>query len=252
MHEASNPTEAAPPRVAVVSGGSKGLGLDICRLLLAEGYHVATFSRRCTPELETLIGESQGRLYWQAVDISNEAQLGDFMRRVKDRLGRVGYLVNSAAAVHDGLLSLMKSADVAQMLQVNVGGSIALAQACVKQMMVGGFGVIINVSSVVGVRGFKGVSAYSATKAALDGFTRSLAKEVGSVGIRVNAIAPGFMETDLTATLTGGQKTRIARQTPLGRLGTVADVAAVVRFLLSDDAAFITGQTLVVDGGLTI
>lgn len=248
----SETSTAAAPRVAVVSGGSKGLGLGICRMLLAEGYRVATFSRKCTPELEALIGDSAGRLYWQAVDIADEAQLADFLRRVKDRHGRVGYLVNSAGLAHEGLLSMMKAGDVAAMLQVNVGGAIALAQACVKQMMVGGFGVIVNVSSVVGVRGFKGVAAYSATKAALDGFTRSLAKEVGSAGIRVNAIAPGFMETDMTAQLTEAQKARIVRQTPLGRLGGVADVAAVVKFLLSEDSGFLTGQTLVVDGGLTV
>jgi len=119
-------------------------------------------------------------------------------------------------------------------------------------MMVGGFGVIVNVSSVVGVRGFKGVAAYSATKAALDGFTRSLAKEAGSVGIRVNAVAPGFMETEMTSDLTDRQKARIVRQTPAGRLGTVADVSAAVKFLLSEQSSFITGQTIVVDGGLTV
>lgn len=239
-------------KVAVVSGGSKGLGFSICKSLLADGYHVATFSRKSAPELDQLIIRSEGRLYWEALDICDDGQLGGYLRRVKDKLGRVGYLVNSAGMAHEGLLTMMKSKDVSRMIQVNLEGAINLAQACVKQMMVGQFGVILNVSSVVGVRGFKGVAAYSATKAALDGLTRSMAKELGPVGIRVNSIAPGFMETEMTSDLTDAQKARLVRQTPLARLGRVEDVASVVKFLLSDASGFITGQTLVVDGGLTV
>ena len=239
-------------KVAVVSGGSKGLGLCLCKTLLACGYSVATFSRNSTPELEVLIKRSEGRLYWEPLDIGDGAQLSAWLRRVKETLGRVGYLVNCAGMANEGLLTMMRSQDIARMLQVNLEGAINLTQACVKQMMVGGFGVILNVSSVVGVRGFKGVAAYSATKAALDGFSRSLAKELGPAGIRVNAIAPGFMETDMTAQLTDQQKTRLVRQTPLARLGTVGDVSSVVKFLLSDESSFITGQTIVVDGGLTV
>jgi len=239
-------------KVVVVSGGSKGLGFSICQALLAEGYHVATFSRKNTAELEELIARSEGRLYWESVDISDDANLAAFLRRVREILGRVGYLVNSAGMANEGLLTLMKSRDIARMIQVNLGGTISLSQACVKQMMVGGFGVIVNVSSVVGVRGFKGVGPYSATKAALDGLTRSLAKELGSVGIRVNSVAPGFMETEMTSELTDQQKARIVRQTPLSRLGRVDDVSSAVKFLLSDESSFITGQTIVVDGGLTV
>lgn len=239
-------------KVAVVSGGSKGLGLSICATLLAQGYRVATFSRKSTPELEAVLAGSAGRLHWEPVDIADDAQVSGFLRRTKEKFGRVGYLVNSAGMAHEGLLTLMKAKDVSRMIQVNLEGAIALSQACVKQMMVGGFGAIVNVSSVVGVRGFKGVGAYSATKAALDGFTRSLSKELGSAGIRVNSVAPGFMETEMTAELTEQQKARIVRQTPVGRLGTVADVSAAVAFLLSEQSSFITGQTIVVDGGLTV
>jgi 3-oxoacyl-[acyl-carrier protein] reductase len=243
---------APKEKVAVVSGGSKGLGLAICKALLEEGYFVATFSRKSTVELETLMGRSEGRLYWESIDISDEAQLARFLNHVKQRFGRVGYLVNSAGMANEGLLTMMKREDISRMVEVNLGGAISLAQACAKQMMVGGFGVIVNVSSVVGVRGFKGVAAYSATKAALDGLTRSLSKELGSAGIRVNSVAPGFMETDMTSELTDQQKARIIRQTPLNRLGTVGDVAGAVKFLLSEVSSFITGQTIVVDGGLTV
>lgn len=238
-------------KVAVVSGGSKGLGLNICRALLAEGYCVATFSRKSTPELEELIDAHQGQLYWESVDLADDASLTGFLQRVKENFGRIGYLVNSAGMAVEGLLTMMRTADISKMLRVNLEGAINLSQACIKQMMVGRFGVIVNVSSIVGVRGYKGVGAYSATKAALDGFTRSLSKEVGSIGIRVNSIAPGFMETEMTSELTDQQKGRIIRQTPLGRLGTVEDVSSVVRFLLSEQSKFITGQTFVVDGGLT-
>jgi 3-oxoacyl-[acyl-carrier protein] reductase len=239
-------------KVVIVSGGSKGLGFGICKTLLDEGYCVATFSRKSTPELEALIEKSEGRQYWQSVDIADESQLSDFLRRVKERFGRIGYLVNSAGMANEGVLATMKGHDVSRMIQVNLQGAIALAQACVKQMMVGGFGVIVNVSSIVGVRGFKGLTAYSATKAALDGFTRSLAKEVGPAGIRVNSLAPGFMDTEMTSELTGRQRAWIVRQTPAGRLGTVADAASAIKFLLSDESSFITGQTIVVDGGLTV
>lgn len=239
-------------KVAIVSGGSKGLGLYLCKALLEDGHAVATFSRSRTPELESLLAAAPAHTWWQPVDITHPAQLSDFVTQVKNRLGRVSCLVNSAGMGNEGLLTLMKADDISRMIQVNLDGAIRLAQACVKQMLVGGGGTIVNVSSVVGVRGFKGVAAYSATKAALDGFTRSLATEVGPSGIRVNAVAPGFMETEMTSGLTEVQKARIVRQTPLSRLGTVEDVADVVRFLLSPQSRFITGQTIVVDGGLTV
>ncbi|SAL32914.1 3-ketoacyl-ACP reductase [Caballeronia udeis] len=239
-------------RVAVVSGGSKGLGLALCESLIAAGYRVATFSRNPTSELELAIAQSKGRLYWESVDIADEDMLSGFLQRVREQHGRVGYLVNSAGMAHEGILTTMKSKDISQMISVNLGGAISLSQLCVKQMMVRGAGAIVNVSSVVGVRGFKGVGAYSATKAALDGLTRSLSRELGSMGVRVNSVAPGFMETEMTHGLTEQQKGRIVRQTPLGRLGTVEDVSSVVKFLLSDESKFITGQTFVVDGGLTV
>jgi len=239
-------------KVVVVSGGSKGLGLSICRALLAEGYCVATFSRRSTTELEQLAKEHPDVLYWESVDVSDGSQLFRYLHNVKDRLGRVSYLVNNAGVASEGLLTFMKGKDVSRMLMVNLEGTISLSQMCVKQMMVGGVGGIVNISSIVGIRGYKGVAAYSATKAAMDGFTRSLSRELGTLGIRVNSVAPGFMETEMTTELTEKQKERIKRQTPLGRLGTVDDVASVVKFLLSDESRFITGQTLVVDGGLTV
>ena len=244
-------TEQQEQKVAVVSGGSKGLGLSICKSLLEKGYKVATFSRKSTAELDALMSEYQDSLYYEAVDISDHKLLGEFTKNVKKRFGRIGYLVNSAGMAIEGLTTLMKPAEAAKMLQVNVEGAFVLTQLCTKQMMRANFGSIVNISSIVGHRGYKGVAAYAATKAALDGMTRSLASEFGSMGIRVNSVSPGFMETDMTSQLTDKQKARITRRTPLGRLGTVDDVARVINFLLSEEARFVTGQTIVVDGGFT-
>lgn len=238
--------------VVVVSGGSKGLGFRLCESLLADGYRVATFSRTKTPALEVLMASNPQSLYWEALDIARSDMLPGYTRRVKAALGRIGYLINGAGIANEGLLTTLKENDIDQMLQVNLRGTLHLSQACVKQMMVGGRGAIVNISSIVGVRGFKGVSAYGATKAALDGLTRGLAKELGSTGIRVNSVAPGFMETEMTSALTEQQKARIARQTPLARMGCMDDVVPVIKFLLSDASGFVTGQTLVVDGGLTV
>lgn len=238
-------------KVAVVSGGSKGLGLALCQALLERGYHVATFSRKSTPELEALSAQHDGKLLWQGIDITDSKGLSAFLKDVRKQFGRIGYLVNSAGMATEGLLTTMKPTEISRMVEVNLEGALILSQLCVKQMMVANFGAIVNISSIVGHRGYKGVAAYASTKAALDGMTRGMASELGPMGIRVNSVSPGFMETDMTSALTDKQKARITRRTPLGRLGEVKDVADVVSFLLSEEARFVTGQTITVDGGFT-
>jgi len=167
------------------------------------------------------------------------------------RYGRVDALVNNMATMSDGLLTLMRDADIHAQVAMNLEAAIFLTRACLKGMLPQAAGAIVNIASVNALRGHSGVSVYSATKAALVGLTKSLAVEVGPGGIRVNCVAPGYFQSEMTAGFSEEQRARIARRTPLRRLGTVEDIAAAVRFLLSPQAAFITGQLLAVDGGFT-
>jgi 3-oxoacyl-[acyl-carrier protein] reductase len=237
----------------VVSGGSRGLGQALVADLLAAGHRVATFSRSATPFVEDCRNEDPpGKsFHWEAVDATDFARVRQFVKGVEDRFGGIDVVINNAGVGIDGILSTMSDTDVHRALTLNLEAAIQLTRAGLKSMLRQRAGCVINITSVVGIRGFSGVAVYSATKAGLDGLTRSLAREVGPEGIRVNAIAPGYFESDMTTELTDRQKKWIVRQTALRRLGTVADLAGVVRFLISPAARFITGQTIVVDGGLT-
>ncbi|TWA60615.1 3-oxoacyl-[acyl-carrier protein] reductase [Azospirillum baldaniorum] len=251
------PTGSAPPpspaeRVAVVSGGSRGLGLVLVQRLLEEGWGVATFSRG-TPgaDIEALQARSGSRLFWQQADLRLPESLHSFAKAVVRRFGRIDLLINNAALLTEGLLATTRGTTVADVIAANLVGPIALSQACVKPMMQQRRGTIVNVSSINSVRGHPGVSIYTASKAGLDGFTRSMARELGPLNIRVNSIVPGFFETDLVAALTAERRDRIARRTPLKRVAEIGEIADVAMFLASDRSSFVTGQTIIVDGGYT-
>jgi 3-oxoacyl-[acyl-carrier protein] reductase len=244
-------TVAGPP-VAVVSGGSRGLGLALVTDFLERGYRVATFSRRESAELAALRASSDpDALTWSAVDGTDAAAVEEFVRAAVRRHRRVDVLVNNAAVGLDGLLTLTSPVAIDAALRTNLTLPVLLTRACLKPMLVRGDGVVINLSSINASRGQTGVAVYGAAKAALDGLTRGLAREVGQAGIRVVSVAPGYFESDMTADISPDRLRRIVRRTPLGRLGSVADVLGVVRFLTSPAASFITGQTIVVDGGYT-
>jgi 3-oxoacyl-[acyl-carrier protein] reductase len=185
------------------------------------------------------------------VDGTDFERVRQYISGVEDRFGAVDVLINNAGVGVDGILSTMPDADVHRALTLNLEAAIQLTRACLKSMLRRRSGVVLNITSVNGIRGFSGVSVYSATKAGLDGLTRSLAREVGPEGIRVNSVAAGYFESDMTSELTDRQKAWIVRQTPLRRLGTVDDLVSVIQFLISPAATFIAGQTIVVDGGLT-
>jgi 3-oxoacyl-[acyl-carrier protein] reductase len=237
--------------VAVVSGGTRGLGGSLVTDLLASGYAVATFSRSRGDLVERSMELHGDGFLWLPVDGGEPEGVKRFVAAVEERFGRIDVLVNNAGLGVDGLLTLVPEAEIERGLAVNLGGAIRLTRGCLKSMLRQRSGCVINISSVNGLRGHSGVSVYSATKAALDGFTRSLAREVGAEGIRVNSVAPGYFESDMTSAFNDAQRARIVRRTPLGRLGTVDDLLGVVRFLISPAAAFVTGQVLAVDGGLS-
>ncbi len=235
--------------IVLISGGSRGLGAAMARSLLADGAIVATFSRSETPFVAEMKNNPNFR--WSAVDATDGQALKDMVFALYREFGRIDALVNNAGAALDQLLPVTTDAQISACLALNLESAIRLTRLVVRVMLPKGRGSVINLSSVLGQRGFRGTSVYAATKAGLDGFTRSLARELGGRGIRVNAIAPGFIETDMTAHMPEAQRAMVLRRTPLGRLGQPEDVAALVKFLISDQAAFITGQSLTVDGGLT-
>lgn len=240
-------------RVVVMSGGSRGLGSALAKDFLARGHAVATFSRSSSPFIEACQKEhaADEAFYWQALDASDGKGLRQFVLSVVRRYGRIDALINNAALAVEGPFSLARDQEIENCLTVNLQAVLQLTRACSRAMLQQGSGAIINISSVNAIRGHAGVAIYSATKAALDGLTRSLARELGGRGIRVNSVAPGYFESDMTAELTPEQKNRIERRTPLGRLGTVQDIANAIRFLISPEGSFITGHTLLVDGGIT-
>ena len=244
---------SSPQQTIVISGGSRGLGQGLVTDLLASGHRVATFSRKLSPFIEECQAQDPAgkHFFWQAVDGLDFEQVRHFVRDVDERFAGVDALINNAGIGIDGILTTMQDAEIHQVLSLNLESAIQLSRACLKIMLRQRAGNIVNITSVNGIRGFSGVSVYSATKAGLDGLTRSLAREVGAMGIRVNAIASGYFESEMTSSLNERQRAWIVRQTALRRLGNVDDLVGVVRFLLSPAAQFITGQTLVVDGGLT-
>ena len=239
-------------QIILLSGGSKGLGATLASGLLAQGHVVVTFSRTETGFVrETRARHPESEFVWEAVDALDEKSLGRLVGNALERFGRVDALINNAAVALDGVLALTRGEDARRVIETNLYSPIRLSSLVSRAMLRQGHGKIVNISSIVGVRGYSGLSVYSATKAALDGFTRSLARELGPCGVRVNSIAPGYLETQMSEGLSPEQRSQIVRRTPLGRLGPADDVLGTLLFLLSPGASFVTGQTLAIDGGIT-
>jgi 3-oxoacyl-[acyl-carrier protein] reductase len=238
-------------RHVIVSGGSRGLGLVLVETLLAKGYRVSTFSRKPTPFTESQ--SANANFFFEPADMADKASLSKFVAAAESKFGIATGLVNCAGVAVDGVLAMMPEEQIVSVMEINLIGALMLTRRVVRRMLVQkSGGSIINISSIIGIRGYNGLSAYAATKGGMDAMTRALARELGDRKIRVNSIAPGYLETEMTHGLSERQRSQIVNRTPLGRLGTPADVAGPMLFLLSDQAEFITGQVLVVDGGITV
>jgi 3-oxoacyl-[acyl-carrier protein] reductase len=235
----------------VVTGGSRGLGLAIAQTAVRAGFRVVAIARKPGEQLTAAIAEHGDALAFEACDLSDVAAFPALARTLRQKHGAIYGLVNNAGIGTAGILSNMPDAAIQQLIQLNVVSPITLTKYLVRPMMTAQAGRVINISSIVANTGYSGLSAYSASKAALIGFTRSLARELGGLGITVNAIAPGFVETEMTHDLDEKQLGQIQRRSALKRLATADDVANTARFLLSDEARNMTGTVLTVDAGGT-
>lgn len=239
----------------LVTGGSRGLGLGIATKLVAAGYCVIALSREPSKELTAAIAQAKrgkrGTLHFIAFDLGKIDEIPQLVRSLRQEFGPLFGLVNNAALGFGDVLSLMHNSRIEELVRVNTVSPIVLTKYAVRGMMSERAGRIVNVASIVSFTGYSGLSAYAATKAAMLGFTRSLAREVGRLGITVNAVAPGLLDTDLTHGLTGAQREQVVRRSALRRLANVDDVANAVVFLLGDEARSITGTVLTVDAGAT-
>jgi len=246
-------TATDEPRLALITGGSKGLGAGLVDAFLEAGYCVETCARSTTDAVRAWEDDPQlkEQFHFTAADVSNSAEAERFVKEAAARWGRIDVLVNNAGVAREGVIGLFGDDALDQVVDLNLKGTVYVTRAASRVMLARRSGAIVNISSVVGLSGYRGLSVYGATKAALDGFTRGLARELGSRGITVNSVAPGYLRTEMSHGLDANQLGQITRRTPAGRLGEPEDVARAVLFLTDPANTYITGQVIVVDGGLT-
>ncbi len=240
-------------KCALITGATRGIGKQIAITLAKQGYNIALNYRKVNEELENTKKEIEKigvQILAVKGDVANFEDCKNFVKQVIERFGQIDVLVNNAGITKDMLLMRMKKEDFEQVIDTNLVGTFNVTKNVVPYMMKARSGRIINISSVVGISGNAGQTNYSASKAGIIGFTKSLAKEIASRNILVNSVAPGFIETNMTDVLKDDVKQEIAKNIPLKRMGTAQDVANVVKFLASDDSSYITGQVINVDGGM--
>ncbi len=239
--------------VALITGASRGIGRVIAETMAKAGYDIAicySGNESAAQETISLCKKYGVQAIYVKADVSNADDVANMFSEVKSLLGPVDVLVNNAGITKDGLLLRMTEEDFEKVVDINLKGAFLCTKAAIKDMLRAKKGSIINITSIVGVTGNAGQANYSASKAGLIGFTKSVAKEYGSKGITVNAVAPGFIQTAMTDSLPEEVKSVYLKQIPLGRFGTPEDVASVVEFLASEKAAYVTGQVIEVTGGM--
>jgi 3-oxoacyl-[acyl-carrier protein] reductase len=242
-------------RNVIVTGGSRGLGLAMCTALARAGYRVIAVARGSSPELTAAAAQAaqdaRGAIEFKGCDLSCLTLIAPLVRAVRADFGPLYGLVNNAGLGTSGILSSMRDQAIQQLIQLNTVSPIVLTKYVLKSMMSEREGRIVNIASIVAATGYSGLSVYSATKASLIGFTHSLAREVGQLGITVNALAPGFIDTEMTHELTDAQREKIARRSALHRMPQPVDVARSVEFLLGEGGRNITGTVITIDAGNT-
>jgi 3-oxoacyl-[acyl-carrier protein] reductase len=242
-------------RNVLVTGGSRGIGLGIVRRLTAVGFRAIAVARKESDQLTAAMEEAEaknaGSLRFVPFDLADIEGIADLVKSVRKEFGPIYGLVNNAGTSAEGSLALMATSQMERLIRLNTLSPIVMTKNVLRSMMADGGGRIVNIASIVASTGYSGLAVYSATKASLVGFTRSLAREVGKMNVTVNAVAPGFVDTDMTQTLKDEQREQIVRRSALRRLVEVDDVASAVEFLLSDGAKNITGTVLTVDAGNT-
>jgi len=238
-------------RVALVTGGSRGIGLAVSQALAGDGWTVAVVGRDGARASDAAQSLGEGHL-GLACDVSNPEEVTATVKSVEAQLGRISALVNNAGITRDNILLRLKDEDWDEVIDTNLKGAFNMTRAVARSMMKARTGSIVNITSVVGLTGNAGQANYAASKAGLIGLTKSVAKELASRGVRCNAVAPGFISTDMTADLPADAVDELIANIPLGRLGQPADIAGIVRFLVGDEGHYITGQVVAVDGGMVM